>query len=109
MYGIPVVLQTRADFESALEAANAGEIEKAKVASRFAGLIEASKVYVFDRILADGEAADGALPAYCVAEASEQDPVRRQLKLATDDQARIFQLGYTVEEVENIIKQLEGK
>lgn len=109
MHGLPNVLQTRADFDAALALAADGEVDKASLAQHFAGLIEATKRYSFDRILADGEEADGDMPEFCVTEASERDPVRRQLKIETDTVARLFVLGYTIDEVETIIKDLEGK
>ncbi len=108
MQGIPRIMQTREDFDLALAAARAGAADRRAVASHYAGLIEAAKRYVFDRELAEGEQPDGEMPAYCVTEATEQDPKRRQLKLEIDPESRLFQLGYTVAEVEAVINELEG-
>jgi hypothetical protein len=106
MHGIPRILQTRADFDLALAMARSGEAHPPIVAAHFAGLIEASRTYVFDKVLAEGEAPDGSMPAYCVLEGSEALPTRAQLKQVTDPVARLFALGYTVAEVETIITEL---
>jgi len=106
MQGIPKILQTREDFDLTLALARAGEVHKPTVAKHFAGLIESAHHYVFDKTLTAQEPPTGPMPAYCVIEASEQDPERRQLKLAVDPQARIFGLGYTLAEVESIITEL---
>jgi hypothetical protein len=106
MQGIPKILQTREDFDLTLALARAGEAHKPAVAKHFAGLAESARHYVFDKILAAQEPPTASMPAYCVIEASEQDPARRQLKLAVDPQARIFALGYTLAEVESIITEL---
>lgn len=108
MQGIPKILQTRADFDSALELARSGEASRGTVASHFAGLVESAHRYAFDRDLAEGEAADGDLPAYCVIEATELDLVRQQLKREVDSSARLFALGYTLAEVESIVTELGG-
>ncbi len=109
MQGLPKILQTRADFDLALELARAGDAPAASVALHFSGLIESAYRFDFDRVLADAEAADGALPDFCVTEATKQDPVRRQLKRAVDPDARLFALGYSLAEVQSIITELESK
>jgi hypothetical protein len=108
MQGIPKILQTRADFDMALDLARRGEAGRAAVARHFRGLIEAAHHYVFDRVLADGEAPDGEPPEYWVIEASESLPERRQERRVVDTNARLFQLGYTLAEVEAIVNELEG-
>lgn len=87
MQGIPKTLQTREDFDLVLALARAGEAHKPTVAKHFAGLAESARHYAFDKALTAQEQPTGPMPAYCVIEASEQDPVRRQLKLAVDPQA----------------------
>lgn len=106
MQGIPKILQTREDFDLMLALARAGEAGKPAVAKQFAGLVASAHHYVFDKTLTAQEQAAGAMPDYCVTEATEQDPMRHQLKLAVDPQARIFGLGYTLAEVESIITEL---
>ncbi len=106
MHGIPRVLQTRADFDEALAMVASGEAHASQVIPHFAGLIESSKHYVFDKLLPEGTEPDGGMPTYCVLEPTEQTPARVQLVQATDPEARIFSLGYTVAEVESIITEL---
>lgn len=109
MQGLPKILQTREDFDLALELARAGEASAATVARHFTGLVESAHGFVFDRTLSAAEVSDGVLPDFCVTEATEQDPVRRQLKLTVDPAARLFALGYTLAEAQSIITELESK
>lgn len=109
MQGLPKILQTRDDFDLALELARAGEASASTVARHFTGLVESAHSFVFDRVLLDAEAADGVLPDFCVTEATDQDPVRRQLKRTVDPDARLFALGYTLADVQSIITELESK
>ena len=106
MHGIPKILQTREDFEQLLNLARAGNASCATVSRHFAGLAESAKHYVFEKVLAADESPTGAMPDFCVTEASAQDPVRRQLKLSIDPQARLFALGYTLAEVASIVNEL---
>lgn len=106
MQGIPKILQTREDFDLTLALARDGEAHKPAVARHFVGLTESARHYVFDKTLTADENPAGPMPDYCVTEPSEQDPVRRQLKLSIDPQARLFSLGYTLAEVESIVTEL---
>lgn len=106
MQGIPKILQTREDFDLTLALARAGEAHKPAVARHFAGLAESARHYVFDKTLTADEKPTGPMPDYCVIEPSEQDPVRRQLKLSIDPQSRLFGLGYTLAEVASIVTEL---
>jgi len=108
MNGIPRILQTRADFDFALNSAIAGEVDKHLVISIFVGLIESSKKYVFDRALTADELPDGDSPIYYVIEPTDTDLVRRQIKLVADKSSRLLALGYSISEVNAIIKELEG-
>lgn len=109
MQGLPQILQTRADFDLALQHARDGEVSAAAVARHFAGLAESAHRLAFDRVLAVGAAPDGGPPGFWVIEAGEQDPLRRQLKRAVDPAARLFALGYTLAEVLTIVTELESK
>lgn len=108
MIGIPKILQTRADFDLALDMARRGDASRAEVARHFRGLIEAAHYYTFDRHLAEGEAPDGEPPEYCVVDSAEVQSERRQEKRVVDTSARLFQLGYTLDEVQSIIDELEA-
>ena len=107
MQNVPKILQTRDDFDLALDLARAGDVSKLTVAQHFSGLAEAAHHFEFNRVLATGDAADGTMPDYCVIDASEQDPIRRQLKRTIDPDARIFSLGYTLADITAIINELE--
>ena len=109
MQGIPKILQTREDFDSALALARAGEVSTQTVANHFAGLAESAQHYVFDKTLAAAEQPTGPMPAYCVIEATEQNPTRQQLRLAVDPQARLFDLGYILAEVQSIVTELGAR
>jgi len=109
MQGIPKILQTREDFDLVLALARAGQAHKPAVAKHFAGLAESAQHYQFDKALAPDEPPSGPMPAYCVIEASEQNPQRQQLKLVVDPQARLFSLGYALAGVQSIITELEAQ
>ncbi len=110
MYGIPKILQTRNDFDSCLTAAKSGEASAAAVIMHFRGLITSSQTYIFDKTLSEDEQPSGEMPEYCIAEQKDEVTAvvtRAQYKLTTDTNARIFELGYTIENVEQIIAELE--
>jgi len=109
MQKIPKILQTRSDFDLALALARSGAESKSVTCNHFAGLIESAHHYAFDRVLLAAELADGAMPTFCVTDASEHDPVRRQLKQVIDPDARLFALGFTLPEVQAIITELGAK
>jgi hypothetical protein len=108
MHGIPRVLQTRADFDLAVSLARSGEADRRAVAQHLRGLIEAAYHYVYDRDLAPTEPPDGAVPEFYVVDATEQDPVRRQLVRVVDPAGRLFALGFTPAEIESLITELEA-
>ena len=112
MHGIPNVLQTRDDFDLCLILVRASAAPASAVCPHFQGLLSSSCRYVFDRVLDDGEEPTGPLPEYCVAET--EDPsnhigIRTQLKQEIDTSARLFTLGYTVDEVMAVIAELEAE
>ena len=111
MIDLPSTLQTRADFDRAIAMAKAGECRPSEVAPYFTGLLASRWAYEFDRVLAVAELPDGELPEYLVTAAAaenEDDPVRAQSKRTEQVGAKIFQLGYTVAEVKQIITELES-
>lgn len=108
MHGIPRILQTREDFDLAILSARSGDADRHTVAQHLRGLIEAAQHYIYDRDLAPAELPDGAMPEFCVTEATEQDPVRRQLVRVVDPGARLFALGFTQAEIESLITELEA-
>lgn len=108
MHGYPKHIATRHDIDvlmGYLGSEWATEENKAKGLAFFQGLIENSRSYVFDRMLAEGEPADGPAPEYIVL--TQEDGSRRQERLAAD-RRRGRRLGYTVAEVEAMIATIEG-
>jgi hypothetical protein len=109
MYGYPKLIATRHDVDvlmGYLGSEWATEENKAKGVAFFRGLIASARAYVFDRMLAEGEAAAGPLPEYIVL--VQEDGTRRQERLVDDPAGRIYRLGYTVAEVEAMIATIEG-
>lgn len=111
MYGIPKILQTRADFDFCLVAAKSGEANPHDVLKHFRGLISSAQTYVFDKTLTADEPPSGMQPDYYVSEQKDEttgDTIRTQSRLKIDQSARIFSLGYTITEVTTIITELEA-
>lgn len=114
MQGVPRYgLRTRADYDLLHGLATQGEIRPQGVATlkrHFEGLLAGRFTYVHDRVLADGESPDGDMPDYRVltVEDEETGETRRvQMKRIESPQAEIFRLGFTVQEVEQAITDLE--
>jgi len=107
MHDIPHTLQTRADYDRALEMARTGAVQPGRAAPHFAGLLASRFSYEFDRELTEDEQPDGEAPEYLIIEDSE-DQSRRQLVRREQPTARIFALGYSVAEVEQILEELES-
>lgn len=107
MYGLPNALQTRTDYDRALDMARTGAVPAAAVARHFAGLLAGRFAYEFDRELAEGEEPSGTAPDYLVI-AGDDDGPRRQLIRREQPSARINALGYSVAEVEQIVAELEA-
>ncbi len=109
MHGYPKQIATRYDVEalmSYLGSAWATEENIAKGLAFFRGLIEHSRCYVFDKILAPGEDPSGPEPEYLVL--AQEDGARRQERLVDDPGARIYRMGYTVTDIEAMISTIEG-
>lgn len=106
MISIPGTLNTRADYERALAKALLGEQPASEVLPHFVGLCENRFSYQFDKDLAKDEQADGDAPEYIVL--ADEDGSRKQLKRKEMKNAPIFALGYTVKQVNSIIKDLEA-
>lgn len=107
MYGLPNTLQTRTDYDRALDMARTGTVPGAAVARHFAGLLASRFAYEFDRTLTEHEEPSGGAPEYLVIPGSDETP-RRQLIRREQPSARINALGYSVAEVEQIVAELES-
>jgi len=107
MHGIPKYLQTREDYDRAVDLARSDRTLAPKALRHFQGLLAGRFAYEFDRELAADDVPDGAEPDYLVLPESDDSP-RRQLVRREQAGARIFALGYAVAEVEEIISELES-
>ena len=106
MRGFPAHLNTRADYDFVHEAVLAGELPADKLLAAYDALLNTRRHYVFDRTLATDEPADGDEPGcrVMVEELEDGTAYRAQYKLVDNPGARLYQLGFTVAEVE-ILKE----
>lgn len=106
-------LRTRADFDFLQSKARDGELSAGGVATlkrHWEGLLASRWHYEFDRELLEAESPDGPEPEYIVQETPEQDdqPAKRvQLKRA-ESLVTLNRLGFTVQDVEQAIAELEA-
>src|SRR5690625_4220155 len=111
MIGIPRnALKTRADFEMLHQAAMGGDLRPHEVTDlrkHWQALLDGRFVYEVDRTLGEGEAPDGDEPEYRVM--TDEDGVRTQYRLVESTSSRMVALGFTVQEVETALAELEGK
>lgn len=108
MYGYPKTINTRHDVEylvGYLGTHWATEENILRGLGYLRGLRDSTEVYVFDRDLADDESPDGLEPLYRV---MEDEDGRSQYLLQHNPTAPIYQLGFTVAEIENLIAIVEG-
>lgn len=112
MQGYPKHIATRQDVEHLmgyLGTPFATPENKAKGRAFLQGLLDARQHYVFDRVLADGEAAGGTEPTYRVLDGQgENQNERHQFILTDNPQARIHRMWLTAAEVEGWIAQIDG-
>lgn len=109
MYGYPKIIATRHDVDVLMGYLGSGwatDENKAKGVGYLQSLIDNSKCYVFDKVLADGEQPTGPAPEYIVL--AQEDGTRRQEHLIDDPAALIHRMGYTVAEVAALINTIQG-
>ncbi|MBK5942708.1 hypothetical protein [Halorhodospira halophila] len=108
MKGIPSpALATRSDYERVHQMALDGELRPRdidRLHRYWQALLDGRWRYDRDRVLGDGEEPDGEEPEYRVIEDEEEGRV--QHIRVEDDRALIHRLGFSVDEVENKIKEL---
>lgn len=101
MHGFPKYLNSRADYENIIrDFGYTGEVKQA-----YQALLNTACHYVFDRELASGEDPDGPEPEYRVMEEQMPDGTikRIQFKLVDDPDSKLKQLGFTRQEVEEVV------
>ncbi len=109
MYGYPKIINTRHDVEylvGYLGSKWATPENTQRGLAYLHSLRDRTQHYVFDRALEEGEAPDGDEPDYRVIE--DEDGARHQHRLEDDPNAPIYRLGFTVEEVEQLIQTVEN-
>lgn|SRR5690625_621278 len=111
MIGIPRnALKTRADFEMLHQAAVSDQLRPHEVEilrRHWQALVDGRFSYEVDRVLGEEELADGEEPEYRVM--ADEDGVRTQYRLVESTSSRMVALGFTVQEVETALVELEGK
>lgn len=108
MRGFPKHLNTREDYDLVHAAVLAGELPADKLLAAYDALLNTRQHYVFDRTLAADEPADGNKPGYRVmAEGPENGTTQRtQYKLVDNPDARLYQLGFAVADIEALEEEI---
>lgn len=109
MRGLPATIRTRGDIEHLMAFLDTDSATPQRISwgiQTLRALLATRECYVFDRILADGEESDGPEPQYRVV--TDEDGERRQNKLKSNPNGRIYRMGLTDAEVEDWIATLEG-
>lgn len=110
MRGFPAHLNTRADYDFVHEAVLAGELPADKLLAAYDALLNTRQHYVFDRALAANEPSDGDEPGYRVMTEEREDGTtqRTQYKLVDNPGARLYQLGFSVADIEALKEEIAG-
>ena len=99
MRGYPKTLQTREDYEYVL-----ANFTKDQYLQDFKDLLISRFDYIYQHNMADDEVVSDDIPHKILSQTDEKGNYVRQLYYRVEvPTAKIFQLGYTVEEVEKII------
>jgi len=102
MRGFSKVLNSRQDYENIVS--DFGYTEKVKRA--YQGLLNTAEKYEFDKELAAESDRTGPAPEYKVMTQEEEGTEKIvQFKLVDNPNGKIFRLGFTVEEVQEVIDQ----
>jgi hypothetical protein len=102
MRGFPKVLNSRQDYENAVNDFG----YTAKVKRAYEGLLNTAEKYEFDKELAAESDRTGPAPEYKVMTQEEEGKEKIvQFKLVDNLNGKIFRLGFTVEEVQEVIDQ----
>lgn len=99
MRGYPHYLNSRQDYINIIDDFGHGEL----VERAYQGLLNSATHYQFDKVLEEGEEPTGTEPEYRVME--DEVSGRVQYKLVENPNGKIFKLGFTVEEVEEVIEK----
>ena len=108
MRGFPVKFNSRQDVEVCFELAKQGMLDTDELKKRLQAMLNTDKHYVFDKALDSPDNADGPEPDFKVMEQESDDGTKEyvQYKLEENPGAIFRALGFTKEEIENLISQL---
>jgi hypothetical protein len=102
MRGFPKVLNSRQDYKNVVNDFG----YTAKVKRAYEGLLNTAEKYEFDKELAAESDRTGPAPEYKVMTQEEEGKEKIvQFKLVDNLNGKIFRLGFTVEEVQEVIDQ----
>lgn len=102
MRGFPKVLNSKQDYENVISDFG----YTAKVKRAYQGLLNTAKKYEFDKELATESDRTGPSPEYKVMTQEEEgEETIVQYKLVDNPNGKIFRLGFTVQEVQEVIDQ----
>ena len=103
MKGFPKYLNTKKDYENVLKKFGYSK----KVKSAYQGLLNSAEKYVFDKELNSESERDGEFPDFKVMTEKENDGTEKivQFKKVKNENGKIFKLGFTIEEVKEVINQ----
>ena len=102
MRGFPKVLNSKKDYENVIN--DFGYTSKVKRA--YQGLLNTAKKYKFDKELAAESDRTGPEPEYKVMTQEEEGTETIvQYKLVDNPNGKIFKLGFTIDEVQEVINQ----
>ena len=102
MRGFQKVLNSRQDYENIVSDFG----YTAKVKRAYQGLLNTAKKYEFDKELAAESDRTGPAPEYKVMTQEEEGEEKIvQFKLVDNPNGKIFRLGFTVDEVQEVIDQ----
>ena len=102
MRGFPKVLNSRQDYENIISDFG----YTAKVKRAYQGLLNTAEKYEFDKELAAESDRTGPAPEYKVMTQEEEGTEKIvQFKLVDNPNGKIFRLGFTIDEVQEVIDQ----
>jgi len=103
MKGFPKKLNSREDYENIVD--DFGYCKEVKEA--YQALLDSNKHYVFDKELASEDERTGPAPDYKVMKEQQPDETERivQYKLVDNPDSKLKELGFTENEVQEVIDQ----
>ena len=109
MIGVPKHYNTASDLENAHSLALGGKLPPEPIKRAWQALLGTQRKYVFHKTLASKDDRTGPEPDYRVltGQGGNEDEIH-EFELVDDPQGRINKLGYTADEVQAKIDELEG-